>query len=88
VVPTVSHHGFALLEQLCGRPALRRCLGLTKQDAWLLWHGKIALRADLMRRLHGELGISLDALIQVGRATPAKRRGRPPLRSRPKRRPS
>jgi hypothetical protein len=32
---------------------LRRRLQLTKQYAWLLWHGKIALSADMMRRLHG-----------------------------------
>src|SRR5262245_3944643 len=60
--------------------ALRQRLGLTKQYAWLLWHGKIALSADMMRRLHGELGIPLDALLQVERAEPAKRRGRKPLR--------
>jgi transcriptional regulator with XRE-family HTH domain len=58
----------------------RHRLGLTKQYAWLLWHGKIALSADMMRRLHGELGIPLETLIQVERETPAKRRGRPRTR--------
>ena len=74
-----------------GVPSLgefRQRLGLTKQYGWMLWHGKIALSADMMRRLHGELAIPLEALIEVGRATPAKRRGRPPLRPRPKGRPS
>lgn len=61
---------------------LRRRLQLTKQYAWLLWHGKIALSADMMRRLHGELGIPLELLMQVERAEPAKRRGRPPQRQR------
>jgi len=61
---------------------LRRRLDLTKQYAWLLWHGKIALSADMMRRLHGELGIPLEPLMQVERAEPAKRRGRPPQRPR------
>jgi hypothetical protein len=28
--------------------------------AWLLWHGKVALSADMMRRLHAELGVPLD----------------------------
>jgi transcriptional regulator with XRE-family HTH domain len=60
--------------------ALRRRLGLTKQYAWLLWHGKIALSVDMLRRLHGELGVPLEALMQVERAEPAKRRGRPPQR--------
>ena len=64
--------------------ALRQRLGLTKQYAWLLWHGKIALSADMMRRLHGELSVPLDALLQVERAEPAKRRGRKPLRQPPK----
>jgi transcriptional regulator with XRE-family HTH domain len=59
---------------------LRRRLGLTKQYAWLLWHGKIALSADMMRRLHGELHVPLEALMRVERAEPAKRRGRPPQR--------
>jgi hypothetical protein len=64
--------------------ALRQRLGLTKQYAWLLWHGKIALSSDMLRRLHGELGIPLDVLLQVERAEPAKRRGRKPLRQPPK----
>jgi transcriptional regulator with XRE-family HTH domain len=68
--------------------ALRQRLGLTKQYAWLLWHGKIALSADMMRRLHGELGVPLDALLQVERAEPAKRRGRKPRRHPPQDRPS
>jgi transcriptional regulator with XRE-family HTH domain len=67
---------------------LRRRLELTKQYAWMLWHGKIALSSDMLRRLHGELGIPLDALLQVERAEPAKRRGRKPLRSRLQGRPS
>jgi hypothetical protein len=34
----------------------------------------------MLRRLHGELGVPLEALMQVERAQPAKRRGRPPQR--------
>jgi transcriptional regulator with XRE-family HTH domain len=62
--------------------ALRHRLGLTKQYAWLLWHGKIALSSDVMRRLHGEFDIPFETLMQVERATPAKKRGRKPLRQR------
>jgi transcriptional regulator with XRE-family HTH domain len=62
---------------------LRRRLGLTKQYAWMLWHGKIALSNDMLRRLHKELGLPLETLIQVERATPAKRRGRPPRHQHP-----
>jgi hypothetical protein len=68
--------------------ALRQRLGLTKQYAWLLWHGKIALSSDMLRRFHGELDVPVDALLKVERAEPAKRRGRKPLRQRPKSHPS
>jgi transcriptional regulator with XRE-family HTH domain len=72
----LPQYGVSSIAELCRR------LQLTKQYAWLLWHGKIALSADMMRRLHGELGIPLEALMQVERAEPAKRRGRPPQRQR------
>ena len=64
--------------------ALRHRFGLRKQYAWLLWHGTIALSAAMLRRLHGELGIPPEVLLQVERAKPAKRRGRKPLQARPK----
>jgi transcriptional regulator with XRE-family HTH domain len=62
---------------------LRRRLGLRKQYAWLLWHGTIGLSSDMMRRLHDELGIPFEELMQVERATPAKRRGRKPTQPAP-----
>jgi transcriptional regulator with XRE-family HTH domain len=74
----LPHYGISTILELCQR------LGLTKQYGWMLWHGKIAVSANMMRRLHGELGVPLEALIQVKRATPAKRQGRKPLRQRPK----
>jgi transcriptional regulator with XRE-family HTH domain len=57
--------------------ALRTRLNLTKQYAWMLWHGKIALSAEMMKRLHHELQIPLEPLLQVERAIPQKPRGRP-----------
>lgn len=78
----LPQYGIASIAELC------QCLGLRKQYAWLLWHGKIALSSDMLRRLHGELGVPLEALLRVERAEPAKRRGRKPLRLRPKGRPS
>ena len=71
----LPHHGVASLSEF------RQGLGLTKQYAWMLWHGKIAVSADMMRRLHAELGVPLEPLLRVERATPAKPRGRP--RKRP-----
>jgi transcriptional regulator with XRE-family HTH domain len=70
----LPHYGITSIAEL------RRRLTLTKQYAWLLWHGKIGLSADMLRRLHGELGVPLEVLMQVERAQPAKRRGRPPQR--------
>ncbi len=78
----LPQYGIPSIAAFCQR------LGLRKQYAWLLWHGTIALSADMMRRLHGELGVPLDALLQVERAQPAKRRGRKPLHPPPKGHPS
>jgi transcriptional regulator with XRE-family HTH domain len=78
----LPQYGIPSIAELCQR------LGLRKQYAWLLWHGKIAVSSDMLRRLHGELGVPLEALLQVERATPAQRRGRRPKRPpRPGRQP-
>jgi transcriptional regulator with XRE-family HTH domain len=55
---------------------LAKRLGIRKQYAWLLWHGSIALSLEMAKRLHEEIGIPLDQLIQVERREPAKKRGR------------
>jgi transcriptional regulator with XRE-family HTH domain len=68
--------------------ALARGLGLPKQYAWLLWHGKIALSLELLRRIHATFSVPVEVLMQVERAEPAKRRGRKPLGQHPKGRPS
>jgi antitoxin component HigA of HigAB toxin-antitoxin module len=57
---------------------LARGLGLRKQYAWLLWHGKIALSLELLRRIHETFGVPVEVLAQITRATPEKRRGRRP----------
>jgi transcriptional regulator with XRE-family HTH domain len=62
---------------------LARGLGLPKQYAWLLWHGKIALSVELLRRIHETFGVPVEVLLQVERAEPAKRRGRKPREGRP-----
>ena len=62
---------------------LARGLGLRKQYAWRLWHGKIALSLDMARRIHETFGVPAEVLIQVTRETPEKRRGRLPGGGRP-----
>jgi transcriptional regulator with XRE-family HTH domain len=61
---------------------LARGLGLPKQYAWMLWHGKVALSLELLRRIHDVFGVPVEVLAHVERATPAKRRGRKPRESR------
>jgi transcriptional regulator with XRE-family HTH domain len=78
----LPQYGIPSMAKLCQRT------GLTKQHAWLLWHGTIALSADMMRRLHAALDIPLEALMQVERAVPAKPPGRKPRRSTRQSRPS
>ena len=57
---------------------LARGIGVRKQYAWLLWHGKIALSVDMVRRIREAFGVPVDVLLQITRATPPKRRGRLP----------
>jgi transcriptional regulator with XRE-family HTH domain len=64
-----------------------RRTGLSSQQAWNLWHGVVGLGRLNLQRLHEALGIPFEELMQVERATPAKRRGRKPLGSAPKRPP-
>jgi transcriptional regulator with XRE-family HTH domain len=61
---------------------LARGIGLRKQYAWLLWHGKIALSLDMLRRIHERFHVPVEVLAQVTRETPEKRRGRHPLKGR------
>src|SRR5215510_16064759 len=56
----------------------RQQLGLTKQYAWLLWHGKIGLSTEMIERLHQKYGFEYEVLHRIKRETPPKRRGRKP----------
>jgi antitoxin component HigA of HigAB toxin-antitoxin module len=64
---------------------LARGLGVRKQYAWLMWHGKIALSLDMLRRIHEAFEVPVEVLAQVTRKTPEKRRGRRPQQDRPPR---
>jgi plasmid maintenance system antidote protein VapI len=57
---------------------LARGIGVRKQYAWLLWHGKIALSLDMARRIHEAFKVPVEVLMQITRKTPPKRRGRHP----------
>ena len=68
-------YGCASLTELAGG------IGVRKQYAWLLWHGKIALSLDMLRRIHEAFGVPVEVLAQVTRKTPEKRRGRLPKKA-------
>ena len=39
--------------------------GLSRQQAWQLWHGVVGIGRRNMQRLHEKLGIPADELLQV-----------------------
>jgi transcriptional regulator with XRE-family HTH domain len=66
---------------------LARRTGISRQQAWNLWHGVANLGRRNLERLHEALGIPFEELMQVERAEPAKRRGRKPRHQPPKEEP-
>jgi transcriptional regulator with XRE-family HTH domain len=73
----LAQHGVTTID------AFRRQLGVTKQYGWLLWHGKVGLSGEMIRRIHVAFDIPLEQLVQVERETPRKRPGPPPRQSPP-----
>jgi transcriptional regulator with XRE-family HTH domain len=68
-----------------GPSELGRQLGISKQHAWLLWHGKVLPGPELLRELRDRLEIPLEQLVELERAEPLKPRGpRPKQPSQPK----
>ena len=67
---------------------LARRTGISRQQAWNLWHGVANLGRRNLERLHEALGIPFEELLQVPRVKPAQRREQTPLRPPPKGRPS
>jgi transcriptional regulator with XRE-family HTH domain len=62
--------------------------GLSRQQAWNLWHGVVGIGRRNLQRLHTALGIPFEELMRVEQAKPAKRQGQKPLRQPPKSHPS
>jgi transcriptional regulator with XRE-family HTH domain len=64
---------------------LARRTGLSRQQAWTLWHGRARLGRLNLERFHTKLGIPLEELLQVDsvpavkrpQTTPPRPRGRP-----------
>jgi len=67
---------------------LGKRLGISRQHAWLLWHGKTLPSLEMLRRLRDTFQLDPEDLAELERETPEKRRGRkkvpPPRRGRPR----
>jgi transcriptional regulator with XRE-family HTH domain len=68
-----------------GPSELGRQLGVSKQHAWLLWHGTVLPGPELLRKLRDQLQIPIEQLLELERAVPLKRRGRRPSHYQPAR---
>jgi transcriptional regulator with XRE-family HTH domain len=68
-----------------GPSELGRRLGISRQHAFLLWHGHVMPSAEMLQKLR-DLGIPADKLMALERAEPAKRRGPKPKRRQLRRR--
>ena len=68
-----------LLEKgVTGPSDLGRRLGISKQHASLLWNGKNLPSLEMAQRIRDRIGVSLDALAELEREEPLKRRGPKP----------
>jgi transcriptional regulator with XRE-family HTH domain len=70
-------------QDIPGPSELGRRLEISRQHAWLLWHGYVLPSAEMLQKLRS-LGIPAEKLMELERAEPAARRGpklkRPPQR--------
>src|SRR5687768_8418512 len=67
---------------------LRHRTGLSRQQSWNLWHGYVGVGKATAKRLHEQLGIPAEELLQIDpvpalkrpHTTPPQPRGRPRTR--------
>jgi transcriptional regulator with XRE-family HTH domain len=76
-------HELLTKKGMTGPSELGRQLGISKQHAWLLWHGKVLPGPELLKALHERLKIPLTALMDLERAEPLKPRGPKPKAPEP-----
>jgi transcriptional regulator with XRE-family HTH domain len=63
-------HGITRIKDLAER------VGLSNQHAWNLWHAKVGIGTDMLKRLYERLEIPLEELIQVDSVPAPKRKPR------------
>jgi transcriptional regulator with XRE-family HTH domain len=64
-----------LAKGVTGPSDFGRQLGISKQHAWLLWHGKNLPSLDMAQRISARFEIPFDQLAALEREAPMKRRG-------------
>jgi transcriptional regulator with XRE-family HTH domain len=67
----LKRHGFTRIKDFAERAEL------SNQHAWNLWHAKVGVGTDMLKRLHERLEIPLEELIQIDPVPAPKRKPRP-----------
>jgi transcriptional regulator with XRE-family HTH domain len=67
----LKRHGITLKE-------LRERTGMSRQQGWNLWHGRVGVGKATAKRLHERLGLSFEELMQVDPVPAVKPADRPP----------
>jgi transcriptional regulator with XRE-family HTH domain len=52
--------------------------GLSRQQCWNLWHGKVGVGLETVKLLHDRLQIPLEELVQIDPPEQPKHKGRKP----------
>jgi transcriptional regulator with XRE-family HTH domain len=83
IVQPMILHEILTEKGISGPSELGRQLEISKQHAWLLWHGTVLPGPELLRKLRDRLDISVEQLLELERAQPLKPRGPRPRRYDP-----
>jgi transcriptional regulator with XRE-family HTH domain len=72
----LRQHGITTIKEFTHRT------GLSRQQSWNLWHGRVGVGKATAKRLHERLGIPAELLLQIDPIPAVKPPNRPPPRPR------
>jgi transcriptional regulator with XRE-family HTH domain len=80
----LQRHGITTIKEFSHRT------GLSRQQSWNLWHGRVGVGKATAKRLYERLGIPAEQLLQIDpipaikqpNMPPPRPRGRPPWKAR------
>ena len=72
----LKQHGITSIKELRDRA------GLSRQQGWNLWHGRVGVGKATAKRLHERLGIPAEQLLQIDPIPAVRRPDLPPPRPR------